>query len=691
VFFFEKKNQKTFVRLVPRKVPMIRQLMKAIEQKFFGSFFQKRTLFFLLFVSPAAAAPPHKIHVGALTLWHCIDEYDGYCGKITQPLDRHGGDAGTIEVGFEYYPHTDTSVPSAGVILAQEGGPGFSTTGSRDGYVRMLAPLRDHRDILLMDKRGTGRSSPINCPALQNAYLPTQHDVAACADQLGGTAWFYRSADAADDLAAVMAALQTGPADYYGDSYATWFGQVFAVLHPDLLHTLVLDSAYPVLNDNSNSEVNAGQKAMDIVCRRSAPCAVLPGSATSRFATLLESLRKRPVSGVAPGAAGVKRRVTADPEGLFLIIADAGDAPTIWRDLDAAGRAWLGAGNALPLLRLIAESRDSYAGGGSAYEFSVGLADAVQCAEYGNFFSLYASRATRLTQYHAGLKALVEDDPGAFAPFTMHDAIFSQMDVEQYDTCLTWPKPVEDIVPGQPIPPGSVFPAVPTLVLSGQLDTVTSPSEGRAVARLFPNATYIETPNMVHESAIGDAGYFVPPNGEDLSRCIGPIVRAFMLSGGSLGDTKCLAGIRPIRTVPAFAVRYTDVTPANPAPGNQADQTGLTLASAVAETVGDAVARYYVAYNGVDIGLYGGNFTINPISTGYTLTLLDYEWTKDVRVSGNVMWNQVSGDITGTVTFAAGTHSGTVTIDWNDRQTEAVAALSGTIDGANLAATRLAP
>jgi len=670
----------------------MRHVMKAKEQKFFGSFFQKRTFFFfLLFASPAVAAPPHKIHVGSLILYHCIDEYDGYCGKITQPLDRHGGDAGTIEVGFEYYPHTDTSVPPAGVVLAQEGGPGFSTTGSRDGYVRMLTPLRDHRDILLMDKRGTGRSSPIGCPALQNAYLPTQHDVAACADQLGGTAWFYRSADAADDLAAVMAALQTGPADYYGDSYATWFGQVFAVLHPDLLRTLVLDSAYPVLNDNASSEVNAGQQAMDIVCRRSVPCAVRPGTATSRFATLLASLRKHPVSGVAPGAGGVKRRVTANPEGLFLIIGDAGDAPTTWRDLDAAGRAWLDAGDALPLLRLVAESRDSYSGGGSAYEFSVGLADAVQCAEYGNFFSLYASRATRLTQYHAGLKELVDDYPQMFAPFTMHDAIFSQMDVEQYDTCLTWPKPVEDIVPGQPIPPGSVFPAVPTLVLSGELDTVTSPSEGRATAALFPNATYIETPNMIHESAIGDGGYFVPPNGEDLSRCIGPIVRAFMLSGGSVGNTKCLARIRPIRTVPAFAARYMDVTPANPATGNQADQTGLTLASAVAETVGDAVARYYVAYNGYDIGLYGGSFTINPISTGYTLTLQDYEWTKDMRVSGDVVWNQVSGDIAGTVKFVAGTHRGTVTIAWNDRETEAVAALGGAIDGATLAATRLAP
>jgi hypothetical protein len=36
MFFFEKKNKKTFIRLAP-------DVARAPEQKFFGSFFQKRT------------------------------------------------------------------------------------------------------------------------------------------------------------------------------------------------------------------------------------------------------------------------------------------------------------------------------------------------------------------------------------------------------------------------------------------------------------------------------------------------------------------------------------------------------------------------------------------------------------------------------------------------------------------------
>jgi pimeloyl-ACP methyl ester carboxylesterase len=631
------------------------------------------------------------ITVGSLTLTHCNDEYDGYCGTITVPLDRQGNLPGDLTVGFEFYPHTDNTQPSAGVIMAQEGGPGYSTTGSRDGYVRLFTPLRDHRDILLIDKRGTGRSSAIDCRKLQKAYSPSQSDIAACANQLGESAWFYRSADAADDVAAVMAALQFAQADYYGDSYGTWFGQVLAVLHPELLRTIVLDSAYPVANDHSNSEVNHGQEAMNLVCERSAPCKALESSATARFAALLSALRAQPVSGTAPGANGESLNVTADPAGLFLIIGNAGNTPTTWRDLDAAGRAWMDQQDSLPLLRLVAEARDSYSGGGSYKGFSVGLADAVQCAEYGTNFNLNKGLNERQSQYEAFLNRLRTNHPDSFPPFEIDDAINSQMDVEGYDTCLTWPAPPSSVVAGQPIPQGSLFPQTPVLVLSGQLDTITSPSEGKATAALFPNSTYIRTKNMVHESAISDGGVFVSPNGQDLSQCIGPIVRNFIQSGGNTGDTSCVKEIRPIRTVPAFAVSYTTTAPAIASPGNMTSTNGLVIASAVTETVGDVIARYYITTSGIDSGLRGGTFTLSSSSTGYTFVLDNLKWANDLAVSGNLGWNQLTGAISGEVTFVASGHTGNVSIAWNDQQTEAIATLTGVIDGDTLAATRIAP
>lgn len=651
------------------------------------------TLILALPTTVLASQPPPTIKVGSLTLTYCNKEYTGYCGTITEPLDRSGHYPGTLTVGFEFYPHRNAAEPSAGLLLAQEGGPGYSTTGSRDGYLRMLKPLRDTRDVLLMDKRGTGLSSPIDCPALQRAYLPTQNDIHACARKLGSAAWFYESRDAADDLADVMTDLGYTVADYYGDSYATWFGQVFAVLHPTLVRSMVLDSAYPTFGDNSNTEVNNGKRALDLACGRSRPCRELGGSARERFQALLAALRANPVSGTAPGAAGEPLSVTADPDGLFLLMYNAGNSFVTWRNLDAAGRALMQQDDALPLLRLIAEARDANSGGGPANEFSVGLADAVICGEYGARFNQNADIAHREIQYAAFVSRFESRAQKAFPPFENSDAVNSQMDGEGYDTCLTWSKPPVGRSPGQSFPTGSVvFPSIPVLVLSGELDTVTSPEEGKATAALFPNGRFIETTNLVHESAIGDAGYFVPPNGEDLSDCIGPIVRRFLKTGGDTGDTGCVANIRPIRTVPAFVTQYANTAPARGLAGNKTGDAGLVIAAAVSQTVGDIVSEYYNNTTGSGAGLRGGTFAIQRTATGYDLIMQNVMWTTDMTVSGTIAWDQLSGAISATTTFATTDgHSGAETIDWNDREREAEASLTGNIDGATLHASMLAP
>ena len=76
----------------------------------------------LLIVTGHARAAD-TITVGSLTLTKCIDEYDGYCGTLTEPFNRYGGTPGSIVIGFEFYPHTDASQPSAGLLLAREMNP----------------------------------------------------------------------------------------------------------------------------------------------------------------------------------------------------------------------------------------------------------------------------------------------------------------------------------------------------------------------------------------------------------------------------------------------------------------------------------------------------------------------------------------------------------------------------------------
>src|SRR5450755_2003109 len=198
-----------------------------------------------LLAAGSIGAMPNTITVGELTLTLCQPDYTGYCGSINRPIDPKGVVPGKITVGFEYYPRSDLSQARLGTILPQEGGPGYSSTGTRDYYLEIFDALRDRRDILIVDKRGTGLSSPINCPAMQTGSLALSA-AAACAQQLGDTAWFYGTDFAANDIVAVLDALGINDVDFYGDSYGTFVGQVLAGLYPHRLRSIILDSAYPV-------------------------------------------------------------------------------------------------------------------------------------------------------------------------------------------------------------------------------------------------------------------------------------------------------------------------------------------------------------------------------------------------------------------------------------------------------------
>ena len=258
--------------------------------------------------------------VGLLTLQPCAEAPGYYCGTIARPLDPAGAIPGTITIGFTWLPHSDASAPATGTIVAAEGGPGYPSGGSRDGYRALFAPLLDTRDLLLMDDRGTGRSGAIDCKPLQRAKTMTLGNVTACGAQLGRTSDLYGTALAADDLDAIETALGVKTADMYGDSYGTFFVQVFAARHPDRVASVTLDGAYPAIGFDP-WYVSTGptiRSAYDLVCARG----YCRGSPMARVETLLARLRK-------PNA-------PVTPSQLALVMDTAGLDTLNYRDLDAA-------------------------------------------------------------------------------------------------------------------------------------------------------------------------------------------------------------------------------------------------------------------------------------------------------------------------------------------------------------------
>jgi hypothetical protein len=104
------------------------------------------------------------------------------------------------------------------------------------------------------------------------------------------------------------------------------------------------------------------------------------------------------------------------------------------------------------------------------------------------------------------------------------------------------------------------------------------------------------------------------------------------------------------------------------------------------------IARYYVTFHYVDSGLRGGRFTYAPSETGYEFKLTGLMWTTDIAVSGTVSWDQTSNIITAHVTLeSTGAPVGNLQIRWNDADINAIATVTGTIQGATLNADRIAP
>ncbi len=251
------------------------------------------------------------IRVGTVLVPPCPTSRLAWCTTINVPYDYFDRAAGTIRLGFQWYPATSGG-RATGTILAVQGGPGYPTTDYAHAYRGVFGPqLLARRNLLLVDLRGTGTSSSFTCKRLQNWTLDNSiaaytRDTGACGRQLNHTrrlpgrggyvqaSDLYTTANAARDVALLLHRLRTGPVDFYGDSYGTFFGQVFTARFHQLLHSVTLDSAYPVSEKNPfyPQTIETARSAFDLACRRSVAChRAAPGSSWARIAAAARYLR----------------------------------------------------------------------------------------------------------------------------------------------------------------------------------------------------------------------------------------------------------------------------------------------------------------------------------------------------------------------------------------------------------------
>ena len=575
-------------------------------------------------------------------------------------LDHSGVVPGTLHIGYERFLHSDNSRPALEPIVAVEGGPGYATTASRSYYLGLFRPMMKRHDLLLVDQRGTGTSGAIDCEPLQSISWPFVgwvQAVGACGQQLGAASNLYSSSDASDDLVDVLNALHIPKIDLYGDSYGTFFSQTFAILHGDRLRSLVLDAAYPVEHTDAwwRDLARAAASGYRLACQRDAGCAALGGDPLARLGALDRLVAEHPITGMAPDADGAYAKVTVDPSVLISIFGAGGYVFDPYRELDAAARAALKPHpDDLPLLRLAREEVDFTSDGGNPALYSQGMDYAVSCPDYPQLYNMRSPdlgppRAVRAQ--HPRLKAT---DPHAFAPFTIDQFVNSKD--EDYDSCLRWPVPKD---PKPLLPPGHTYPHVPTLVLNGDLDSVTSAEGARQVAHSFPNSTFVEVHNMVHVSALGDT------NG-----CASGIVLRFVRTL-SAGNTSCAARYPEIHLVDAFATHAAEV------PGSPARRAAVVAV----DTVGDVIARWDSMFGSRGVGLRGGRFsTRGDLQRSWTLHHV--RWVTDAAVSGNAAIDEPSGRASAHLTLAgSGVLHGHLHLAWNIWDDQGQVVITGMLGG----------
>jgi hypothetical protein len=270
-------------------------------------------------------------------------------------------------------------------------------------------------------------------------------------------------------------------------------------------------------------------------------------------ARLAARLRRAPVSFTA--RAGARRfRLRLDESALAMVVY-AADPRGLGR-LPGLVRSAL-AGDLVPLRRRVETLKLSIAGalanpeaGGGAGETAF-LAGA--CHDFPRAFSYADPVAARVAAHERVLAAI---EATAVVPFSRPGWVHAGF--EAPDWCLSWPV---DAMAGPPLAPGAPLPAVPVLVLSGDLDANVPASQGRAAAALFPRATFVEIPNVGHTPTGGSAcaaalaAHFVRVLAVDVRACAGtgapppvtrrPPVRVADLplveGGGSRGQRRALA------------------------------------------------------------------------------------------------------------------------------------------------------
>jgi pimeloyl-ACP methyl ester carboxylesterase len=417
------------------------------------------------------------------------------CGYLSVPLNYGDPRGPKIKIAVSRILHTSSAKNYRGIILTNPGGPGGS---GLDLNMYLIAQLQaDHLnaaaadyDWIGFDPRGVGSSVPaLSCePGYfsgdRESYDPTTKSIvsywlnrSAAYDQACEAKSAAQSAlldnmttvDSAKDMNSIRQALvgPRGKMSYYGFSYGTYLGQVYATLYPHTLNQLILDS-----NVDPRAVWYQANLDQDIAFNRNINIwfgwlakynsyyhlGATEAAVSKRWYAEEATLAKHPINGVV------------GPDEWTDIFLQAGYYQQTWLQLGSAFANWENTHSAAAAKALVTLYQQSDAPGNDN-EFAV--YNAVQCTDvqWPTSWPVWAADNTAVNR---------------IAPFeTWANAWFNA-------PCLYWPAPAQH--PVQVASDGSGNAIRSALLIDETLDAATPFPGSLEVRKLFPHSVLLAEP-----------------------------------------------------------------------------------------------------------------------------------------------------------------------------------------------------
>ena len=439
------------------------------------------------------------------------------CGEIEVPEDRSNPDGRRIRIFAAVLP-ANTLSPTDDPLLILAGGPGQAAS-TLAPFASRLNEVRRARDVVLIDQRGTGRSSPMNCDAFKprdDEALETDPVPRAktCAEELRAqgldpaqyttTAWIA-------DLEAMRDALGYARWNLWGGSYGTRVAQEYLRRHPDRVRTMTLDAVVPPSMISTLDVWRTRQTTFEAVlraCSESPACSKRHPNPAAALTTIAKSLGPtgRDIDAVDPRTGKVTRlHLTFDGVlGLLQPLIYAPESSSLLPEMLGLAAA----GDYGPLLAATQSTNTNL-----AEQLNTALHFSVTCAE----------DAPRIAP------DLAAQSLAGLPTRGIADNVIA--------VCNVWPRGSVPADFAQPVVSDK-----PVLLFSGAMDPVTPPPYGALVAKTLSNSKHI---------VANGYGHIISPN------VCGPRLIASFVDEAGFGNlsASCIAYFEQSRAPPLWPDR----------------------------------------------------------------------------------------------------------------------------------------